>query len=238
MHIINLVELKEHILACYPMEACGVVIQNKFIPVENVHIDPINNFSFSQKDCLKFSDVDAIIHSHTMEIFQEDPRTPSYSDMISMRNTDTVWGILHCDGENVTDILWANPIEVPELLGRDYISNVLDCFTLARDYYRKNYNVDLGLHPRPANWEEWNPNYIEQNFISCGFEVKPFSKIIQPSDILLININSDIANHIGVVVGQDTFIHHLYKRKSNSDTIGKWKRYIKQILTYTGNIDA
>ena len=226
----NLQVFKDYICACYPQEACGIIQNNEFIPVENNHNDPLNYFSFpleiTQELLLSGEDY-YIIHSHTMESFSNDPRVPSIEDMEGQRNSGKEWGIVHCDGDNVTEILWFGKPSKEDLLGRIYIPNVYDCFTLARDFIFRERGIDVGTHPRPANWEEWNPHYIEQTYQSLGFiDVK------EPKygDILLFSIGSRWINHIGIYTKEDTFIHHLFQRKSSEDSLKKWQRQLYKII--------
>jgi len=228
--MVNFEIFKAHIIECYPQEGCGYIVSGFFYPVENIHTNPTENFLFpetiAQKLCFKDYKV---IHSHTMESFRDDPRIPSYTDMQGQQITQVPWGIVHCDGETVTDILWFGEKISPELLGRDYISNVYDCFTLARDFYRKNFSIDFGTHPRPVDWETWNPHYITQNFVDQGFYQTDKPKV---GDVLLFSIGSRYINHIGIYTGNDTFIHHLYKRKSCEDKLSKWEKNLYYILRH------
>ena len=61
----------------------------------------------------------------------------------SQEATNKAFGIVHCDGTNVSDILWFGcDTPIPELLSRSYVSNVTDCYTLARDYYKHYFAHD------------------------------------------------------------------------------------------------
>ena len=226
----NYDEFVKHVLDCYPQEACGVVKEDIFYPLENIHSNPADNFLIDEH--ITYSLLGKkykILHSHTMETYVDDPRTPSYEDMLGQRNTQVPWGIVHCDGENVTDILWLEDETITELEGRTYIHNVYDCFTLARDWYRLNRNIDFGTHPRPADWQRWNPHYIEQNYEKLGFVP---SIAHAEGDILLFSIEACYPNHIGVYLGNGEFLHHLHGRKSRKDNISKWKRQLVKVLKY------
>ena len=224
----NFEEFKEHVVKCYPQEACGIVIDDVFLPIENIASDPINNFEFSQKDSLALLGKEyKVLHSHTDESYSIDPRTPSLNDMKGRYATQVPWGIVHCDGENISDILWFGGINEIDLLGRTYISNVYDCFTLARDFYYTKFDIDVGLHPRPTDWEEWDPYYIEHTYSKLGFvEVK----IPTYGDVVLLSIGTRYINHIGIFIKDDTFIHHLFARKSSEDSLKKWNRQLIKIL--------
>jgi len=167
-----------------------------------------------------------------MTSFHFDPRTPSHSDMKTQQLLDVEFGIVHCDGENVTDILWfGDNNKLPELIGRKYVNNVTDCYTIARDYYWMKYNLDLGSHPRPADWYEWDSSYIKPHFLSYGFEPLINSDETPiAGDILLFCISTHHINHIGVVIEDDKFLHHLNDRISGYDSIKKWYRQLSMVL--------
>lgn len=225
---------KEHALAEYPKEACGIILNGNYIPLENTHTDPTNFFQLLEKDSLRIWQLlekgaqIELLHSHTMESFSNDPRTPSYEDMKLKESLNIPCGIIHCDGENCTDILYFGDITDTLFVGRTYVSNVYDCFTLARDYLFNKFQLDVGLHPRPANWEEWNPYYIERTYASLGFT--EITKNAQEGDVLLFSIASSKINHIGIYLGEDAFLHHLYNRKSSIDSVSKWKNHLVKIL--------
>ena len=231
--MINNKEFKEYIIECYPREACGYVVNDIFYPVDNISDNPTDTFEISIGDISKFIDDDyKIIHSHTMMSFTSDPRTPSHQDMKSQQQCDVEFGIVHCDGESVTDILWFGGNDRPPLIGRTYIANVTDCFTLFRDYYKINLDIDFPSHPRPAEWQEWDPNYISNNKALQLFKEVEQYEDIQPGDAILFRIGSGSINHIGVATSNTEFIHHLINRLSDVDDINKWRRQIVKVLRY------
>ena len=229
--ISNIQELHEHVLTCYPMEAVGIVKDTIFYPKNNTHPEPVNNFSLSKEDSLEVSLAKAsVIHSHTYVRFNDDPRTPTYEDMQGRERTQTPWGIVHTDGKTVSDILWFGGINTGDLIGRYYISNVFDCFTLARDFLYITYGIDVGIHPRPGNWQDWNPYYIERTWSKLNFS--SVNGNLQYGDIVLFTIGTNYINHIGVYIGDDRFIHHLYQRNSIIDSFSKWNKQFKKAIRY------
>lgn len=235
MQITNIAELQAHMLTCYPQEGCGIVVENKFIPLANEADNPAENFKISDDVYFLYKEtLQGVIHSHTMQKFELDGRTPSHSDMQGAEATELPWGIVHCDGENVSDLLWFNTEEITPLINRTYIPNVYDCFTLSRDYYRLHYNYDVGIHPRPPKWEEWDITYIANAYLKYNFKVLNPSEPLQVSDVLLFKIGLGYPSHIGIVTGENTFIHHLYNKKSCEDRISKWNRQLVTRLRFTG----
>ena len=234
MKITNYEEMTQYIINQWPQEAVGVIVDSKFISLTNIADDPVNFFKVSKTEFDEYRLLaQALIHSHTFDKWDPiyDPRTPSFEDMQCQDLMNLPFGICHTTGENCSQLLWFGTLDFPELLNRSYISNVYDCFTLARDYYRLNYDIDFGTHPRPAKWEEWNPHYIEQNYRDLGF-IDIDETECAPGDIVLFAIGSRTINHIGVVISDDEFIHHLHNRKSCKDKMQRWSRQIVKYLRH------
>lgn len=230
----NLDKLHAHMLQCFPLEGCGYVDKDdNFIACENVAANPIDNFALSKHDSYVVTvNKYKVIHSHTFVQTDFDARTPSYEDMITQQNVGTEFGIVHTDGTSVSYILWFGKPKDEPLEGRFYISNVYDCFTLARDFLVKEFGYDVGTHPRPADWFNWNPNYIEETWKQLRFtQVQNLSKL-QFGDILFFNIGERKINHIGVYLQNDIFVHHLHKRLSCTDSLTKYNKQLNMALRY------
>lgn len=225
----NIDKFREHVLGCYPQEAVGYVVEGIYFPLENVHPDPVDNFLVSESDSFTLLELDyTLAHSHCMASFKEDPRTPSLSDMQGQKDTAVLWGIVHCDGENVSEILYFGKPTLVPLLGRSYIRNVYDCFTLSRDYYAQK-RILTNECPRPPNWEEWNPYFLLQELEKTPFEEIPKENVVE-GDLLVFRIAAPQPNHFGIALGGDKFMHHLANRVSCVDSISKWhNQYIKAL---------
>jgi proteasome lid subunit RPN8/RPN11 len=234
MEISNYEEFVKHVVAMYPQEACGVVVGTKFIPVENTASNPVDEFRFSIKDSLQYAEASGIIHSHTMRVFKDDPRIPSLADMSSAESSNIPWGIVHCDGENVSDILWFTETYKEPLLGRVYISNVYDCMTLLRDYYRQEYGVKSSSYPRPADWQEWNPLFLQTSIHAAGFRTIDHNEPTRVGDVLLMKLGSNYLNHIAIAISENELLQHLHGRLSGTDSIKKWERFIVTRMRYEG----
>ncbi len=229
----NLDEFHKHILEVYPQEACGILVEDTFIPLVNIHPDPANNFLLSEEDSFSIETIHTsciILHSHTMQSSSIDFRTPSHEDMKGQQVTDKLWGIVHCDGQAVSDILYFGKPSELNLLDRLYAVNVFDCFSLARDFYWQHFKILFPTFPKPADWEEWNPYYIVEQYSGLGFIEIDKNTVRQFGDILLFSINSRNINHIGIVQEDNSFIHHLYNRKSCIDSESRWYRQLTKVL--------
>lgn len=238
-------DFKKHVLECYPREACGVLVGEEYTPFENVSGNPTETFRLSAEDSLQVAQLGktaTLLHSHTAESYVGDPRTPSHEDTKGQQSTGIQWGIVHSDGTEVTDCLYFGKPSGVDLLGRPYVANVYDCFTLVRDYYFATYGVVMGTHPRPPNWEKWNPHYIGKTYATMGFsalqgDVK-FDRL-RLGDVLVFSLNSPYSNHLGVVVDiteeKVLFLHHLANRASREDKLSLWKSHLHRILRRDNN---
>lgn len=230
MRIDNIDQVKLACRLAYPQEACFTVKDNIATQQENVHQLPTENFSMKQQVCENIDSIDAIIHSHTFQHTTSiiDPRAPSYADMQLAEKTNLPQGILHCDGKEVTDILWFNDTIVPLLLSRRYIPNVFDCYTLVADYYRSKLDHKLKILPRTVNWSTETPMLMAENLDNQGLtEVSRTNP--QEHDVLVFKIASRFPNHIGVYLGDDKFIHQLYRQPSYTDELRKWARQLYKV---------
>jgi len=236
--------MNDYIIQCYPEEACGFIISNEFIPVKNTADDPLNDFKISSTEYIKANRTEhlqAVMHSHinrpennTSKYFKYiDPRTPSMMDMQGQQDTDIDWGIVATDGENVTDVLWFGTEKRVELLGRQFIYNVYDCFTLVQDYLKIHYDINVKNYPRPVDWENYDKKMYERHQQAEGFERLDITETpARPGDIIMFRIGTSTVNHAGIYTGSGKMIHHLANRLSQEDSVSKWNKQIAYWLRH------
>lgn len=211
-------------IARYPNEACGLIVakgaRSKLIVCENISEHPDQSFSISHEQYEKASEVGEIIgvwHTHPNK-----PAVPSDADLASMEVTAVPWHIMsvrHCEsGIEVVDSAVFEPagFKMP-LLGRPYVYGVFDCYTLAIDYYREEFGIELPMLPHtrvPRFWEK-GLNLMEQEFENAGF-VRIFDdeRDLRVGDLLLMQCSSTVPNHVAVYIGDDMIIHHCQDRLS------------------------
>lgn len=108
------------------------------------------------------------------------------------------------------------------LLGRPFEHGIQDCYTLARDFYRQNFDLHLADYARPNQWWENGLNLYMDNFRAEGFELVDD---LRPriGDAFLLAIHSEVPNHAAIYVGDGEIIHHLYGRLSRKELYrGAW----------------
>jgi proteasome lid subunit RPN8/RPN11 len=230
-------ELREtvnaYVLAEFPNEACGFVVNGKFVPAKNIAREPEHDFLIAPAEYLtakRSGKIEAILHSHP-----NGPLHPSKADMQSQLDTAVAWIIIETNGERVHYdwTIWGGDTPVPPILGRTFLHGVRDCYSLIRDTYRLGrdklafQNIVWPLEPillpeGPRDDEWWNvtdDDLYADNFKPAGFfEVE--AKDIQPGDLFLMKIRSEKMNHAGMLLNNFQILHHLPLRVSRREQAG------------------
>jgi len=237
MIINNTNEMNEHFRSCFPEEGCGFIVGRWFVEQKNIAEDKKNDFRISSKGYLKYNQkIKAVVHSHThTKASPYDKRTPSMADMTGQKATCVPWGIANTEGENVSPLLWFGLDKPAPVLAREFVHNVYDCLTLACDYMKLEFNIDVPTFPRPMDWDEMNKFMITDGIEEGGFNrlsKETELKDLQKGDFILFQIQGNFLNHVGVYIGEGKFYHHLMGRLSKEDTLMKWQKNIVMYLRH------
>lgn len=234
-------ELLQHVFDCFPNESAGVLADGRFIPCNNIHSSPQDNFKIDPAEWLCLSlehGIQAVIHSHTRPSeapisplgVSLDLRAPSMADMVAMAATGLPWGILHCDGTTVSELLWIDYKCPGPLLNRPFIANVNDCHTLYRDYMKLNHSIEIPLYPRPPVWQHAIPDIFELNL---GAEHTPINiSDIREGDLLLFRMGGKHINHCGVALSSTQFLHQNYNKMSGEDYIQRYSKFLVRAVRH------
>lgn len=234
---------KQHALAAYPRESCGLVIESRgvqeYIPCRNAADTPGQHFVLPADDYANAEDrgeVIALIHSHP-----DTSPEPSMADRAACEESQLLWGVVCVHGSPeaapaVVGMGWCAPCgyEAP-LLEREYLFGVLDCWTLIRDFYKREMEIELGDFPEVERvdrfWEK-GLNYYMENYEAAGFE-RVNSKTLQRGDIICMQIRSQVWNHLGVYLGDGLMLHHPYERLSRREVYGGyWSNVTVAVLRH------
>lgn len=213
----------------FPREACGLLLvikgRQKYWPCQNRAETPEAHFQLDPDDYAAAEDkgeIVAVIHSH--------PNTrpePSMADQVACNRSGLPWYIV-----NPLTFQWGEALPndyKPPLIGREYSWGSLDCWTLVRDWYKEEWDLDLPDWERPtkANWDD-APRF-EELYEQAGFRQVSIRKL-QVGDALLMAMGSNYLNHVAVYVGDQYVLHHLTGRLSSRDLLGEW------LLKCTGKV--
>lgn len=228
----HLEAIEQHFANEYPREGCGVLaIQKgklKWFPCTNVAEDG-DDFVIDSMEYLRLtqtSDIVGIVHSHP-----DSECTPSEAD------------IKYCNALGIRYYIFSYPSmemhllepkkSVKTLYGREYEFGVSDCFEAMRDYLAEQ---KIHINPRAAFEDDWwkkGLNYFNEETVAAwGFKPVNLSSI-QPNDMLVFNVFSDVPNHCGVYLGNEIFYHHAVNRLSCRESLyPMWVDYLTGAYRY------
>lgn len=226
-----------HAIAAYPNESCGLVVvvkgREKYYSCRNIAQTPADHFVLSPEDWVVAEDageITAIVHSHPNASSQ-----PSEADRVGCESSGIEWHILSIGQEDgaaphFQSMHSIKPVgyEAP-LVGREFHHGVLDCFTLIRDYYKRELGITLHDYERTDGWWDRGENLYMKNLEAEGFyRIDP--KDIRKGDMIVMQIRAPEPNHAGVYLGDGLFLHHLYGRLSSRDVYGGYWSEVTRIV--------
>ena len=217
-------ELKEEILKHAQSnpeeEVCGLIIirkgRYKYHPCKNISEVPRQCFMLAPDDYAKaeeIGEVVSVIHSHPYE----NP-APSEGDRVACEKAGVPWHIVNPQTE-----AWGycepEGFELP-LIGRPFNYGIIDCYSLVRDWYKAELNIELRDYFRNGIWWENGENVYVDNFKNEGFH-EVYLDEIKRGDVIMMQLEASVPNHLAVWLGCDQqIIHHLQNRLSSRDLYG------------------
>jgi len=223
---------KAHAIAEYPRECCGVGIVFKgrelYVACENVSPDGAQ-FTMSCDDFTAASDkgeVVAICHSHPNM-----PPQPSQADLVECEAAGAYeWHIINVQADADGNVFCGDMhsfkptgYEAP-LVGRHFFHGTLDCYTLVRDYYKREHGIEIPDFPREDSWWNKGQNLYRENFIKAGFRELKEGEEVRPGDAFLMTMQSTVENHAAIYIGDNMILHHYWGRLSSRDPyLGYWR---------------
>jgi len=161
----------------------------------------------------------AIVHSHPVT----NP-APSNADRVACEKSGLPWFIVNPKTEG-----WGycepSGFELP-YVGREFVFGVVDCYSLVRDWYGKEFGLQLSDYERRDLFWERGENLYLDNFHREGFHKIPFDEL-QYGDALLMQLGSKLPNHTAIYIDDQQILHHIQGRLSSRDVLGSY--YTKNI---------
>lgn len=236
-------DFKADVLARWPEEACGFVVQGQYIPAPNSALNPLIDFKIRAADRLNLVQgrkIDAVLHSHPYRIDQV-PKYPamwpSTQDMVSYLSMGVPWGIASSEGETVSDLVWLDDDRIlnEPLHGRIFTHGIFDCYSAIRSWFWQNKGVRLPDFARGMDWWDSSEDLYDKNFSDVGFVPIPLEQA-SVGDCVMVKIRSNVVNHAAVITGPASVYHHAFGRLSGIDDgwLTKWNRHIVRVVRYNG----
>lgn len=125
---------------------------------------------------------------------------------------------------------------------RQWDEGLSDCYRIALDYYNKELGLPLRAVTTPKNYTAQMMSYSKvnlfvENFAACGFEQVLTA---EPGDAILFQsglATFDGPDHVGVLLDDDTFLHHYRDRLSVFQPYNRaWRQKTSMVLRHTSRM--
>ena len=207
-----------------PKECCGLIIikkgRTRYKPCENVSDIPKETFILATSDYVKAEEegeIVAVVHSHPFESPE-----PSVADKVACEKSNVEWFIV-----NPTTEKWGyykpSGFKLP-FVGREFYFGIIDCYSLVKDYFKQELNIDMNDYFREDRFWEKGESLYEDNFEKEGFIKIPINEI-KKHDLLFMHLEANLPNHAAIYLGEQQILHHVQGRLSSRDILGEY--YIK-----------
>ena len=214
-----LTAIRAHANECHPRESCGLIVMKAeptYMACNNISIT-MEDFRIQPSQYAEIEDqfeILAIVHSHP----NSSPE-PSMADRVGCENSGLPWVIVSAADGSVHQFEPCG-YEAP-YLERPFVMGVLDCFALARDWYKRERQIILPNPHRELNfWRDPTKNYFVDNLMSSGFESLPIGTRPEVGDAFLMQIRGVIPNHCAVYIGDGLILQHCLGQLSQRYTYG------------------
>ena len=205
-----------------PKESCGLLLnikgKERYHPCRNLSMTDHQCFIIDPEDYVKadnLGDIVAVVHSHPLT-----PPNPSQADKVSCEASGLPWYIVNPNTEQ-WGYLEPCGYEAP-LLGRQWVWGITDCWSLVRDWYKENKNIELRDWDRPTTPEEFLKNPLfEQCAWRTGFRKLRYDERLENGDVLAMSILGNGLNHVAIFINGDV-LHHLTDRLSCIEPYSEW----------------
>jgi hypothetical protein len=232
-------------------EHCGVIAMDGtdivYAPMQNVAIDPSNNFEFDadEWESIEGSTL-AIVHSHYRDDHSGE-LTPMDIETARMFGKAIVvyharFGTWDCWGPNDW-YPWPMRLKpnhaatLNDFIGWPFIYGRADCWALARGWYMGVLGIRLKDYPRGSIIQLEYPNFnpFMESFKSFGF-TQVADDDIQDNDVLILRMGRNGATHCAVVIdaANGLGLHHVEEGVLSSTlAIDRWKNRLHAVMRYS-----
>jgi proteasome lid subunit RPN8/RPN11 len=217
-------QIREHARLFPAEEICGLIVfdgkELLTVRTANDSPDPKNHFILSPKGYLQASlkgDIVAYYHSHVTEHDKF-----SDFDKINFRahKLPAILYLLPSD----TFLESSDKELIPSYIGREFKMGTSDCFTVVKDYFKKELNLTINDYPRDNDWTQKSPELYEKNYENEGFRLIKNAPITLSDaklhDVFLFQlVDVPYATHAAVYLNNGFILHHPRNKYSTIEKI-------------------
>ena len=219
-------------------EVCGALILTKFdgpkiVRLKNYHEDKQNFFRVDPKEFISLKrkgDILALYHSHP-----DAKSTPSAYDKKISKELCVPFYIYSLLEEDF--YLFVPDTYQPDLMGRVYVEDVLNCAMFAKNYYEQKFGMKCGYKQNffeVSSKKSANLRIIK-GITSSGFEEIDKNDIKKDDLIVFKAFSEDQYFHLGIYNGEGEFFHHEVNCLSKTDIFDQiHQRLVYKVYRYKG----
>lgn len=211
-------EILAHAKTSPSREICGLVVLKKrkklYVPCRNISITN-SEFEIHPEDYAsaeESGEIIAVVHSHPVT----NPN-PSQADLVGIEQTNLPWVIVNPNTEQFTVTEPSGYVQ--PYVGREFVHGVNDCYSIWRDFYKHELNIEMANYYRQDKWWLKGDDLYTDNYTQAGMVQIDF-KELEYGDILLMKVASPVLNHCAVYLGNNIILHHVMGRLSCKDVLG------------------
>lgn len=104
---------------------------------------------------------------------------------------------------------------IDQLCGLEFNMDNRNCYTLLRDFYKLNYEIELSDYACPTDWWENGLNIYRDLAHQEGFKIVDDPPYMwRPGDVIMMALGASVVNHVGIIVPGGKMLHHLRGTRS------------------------
>lgn len=194
-------QIKEAALKTPNEEICGLLVESGnfygFIQCTNKSSNKKNHFEISPFDYLNIAETNKIIgilHSQRSSV-------PSSLDIINAFGHNLKSYIYSIDGDIFIEVTEKH-LKYGRYLNQKFEIGKQDCYTLIKNFYQQEFNIEINNYPRTDSWFKENPNIIKENYEREGFVEVDNIKNAKEGDVIVFSWG-----HMAIFLEKDLILH-------------------------------
>jgi hypothetical protein len=150
-------------------------------------------------------DVDFVGTIYPIDMLHPDAFTSITSNSSNYLNSRPI--VIYSKGSQLYDFSIPLDFQInTPYTGRPFIHTKWDCFTLLKDFYKKELNINL---PDVSYFDEWwakGEDFYMQTSGAAGFYP---TLSLKKYDVIAMRLNSHVFNHAAIYLGDNKILHHM-----------------------------